>query len=91
MRIKSIRLENIKKFGTECIYNFDTAEKINTISGKNGSGKSTIVACASSVFFNLPMKDYFGDTANDARIEFELDGLSLREYFPIRQFGPTFV
>lgn len=44
------------------------------ITGQNGSGKSTIVACASSVFFNLPMKDYFGDTANDARIEFELDG-----------------
>lgn len=45
-----------------------------TITGQNGSGKSTIVACASSVFFNLPMKDYFGDTASDAMIEFELEG-----------------
>lgn len=44
------------------------------ITGQNGSGKSTIVACASSVFFNLPMKDYFGDTDSDAMIEFELDG-----------------
>lgn len=35
------------------------------ITGQNGSGKSTIVACASSVFFNLPMKDYFGDYIED--------------------------
>ena len=44
------------------------------ITGQNGSGKSTIVACASSVFFNLPMNDYFGETAEDAHIDFEIDG-----------------
>ena len=26
------------------------------ITGQNGSGKSTIAACASSVFFHIPMK-----------------------------------
>lgn len=44
------------------------------ITGQNGSGKSTIVASASRVFFNLPMKEYFGDTVDGAMIEFELDG-----------------
>ena len=42
------------------------------ITGQNGSGKSTIVACASSVFFNVPMKEYFGKTEDDACISFEL-------------------
>lgn len=42
------------------------------ITGQNGSGKSTITACASSVFFNIPMKEYFGNTDSDAYIKFEL-------------------
>lgn len=43
------------------------------ITGQNGSGKSTIVACASSMFLNLPMNDYFGETDADASIDFVLD------------------
>lgn len=42
------------------------------ITGQNGSGKSTISACASSVFFYFPMKEYFGKTEDDASIHFEL-------------------
>ena len=42
------------------------------ITGPNGSGKSTIVSCASSSFFNMKMKDYFGDTSENASIIFEL-------------------
>ena len=42
------------------------------ITGQNGSGKSTIAACASSVFFRFPMKEYFGKTDDDASIHFEL-------------------
>lgn len=42
------------------------------ITGQNGSGKSTIVACASSMFLNLPMNDYFGETEVDASIDFTL-------------------
>lgn len=44
------------------------------ITGQNGSGKSTIVACASSVFFHMPMNDYFGKTEHGAYINFELNG-----------------
>ena len=46
------------------------------ITGQNGSGKSTIVACASSVFYNLYMNEYFGKTAPDASISFEFDDMS---------------
>lgn len=43
------------------------------ITGQNGSGKSTLVTSASSVFFNLPMNDYFGKTDEDASISFSLN------------------
>lgn len=44
------------------------------ITGQNGSGKSTIVACASSVFYNLSMNEHFGKTDSDSSILFELGG-----------------
>ncbi|MBR1519680.1 MAG: AAA family ATPase [Bacteroidaceae bacterium] len=44
------------------------------ITGMNGSGKSTIAACTSSVFFNMRMNEYFGTTAPDSSISFELNG-----------------
>lgn len=44
------------------------------ITGQNGSGKSTVSTCASSVFFNMQMNDYFGKTENDSAIEFQLNG-----------------
>lgn len=60
----------------KCIDDFSISLPIEkglyAITGQNGSGKSTITACASSVFFNLPMKQYFGKTDDDAFIEFKL-------------------
>lgn len=44
------------------------------LTGQNGAGKSTVATCASSVFFNMTMKDYFGETPSDSRIEFEYNG-----------------
>lgn len=84
MRIRSIRLENIKKFGTECIYNFDTAEKINTISGKNGSGKSTIFECAmlcQKAYFVTLLKERnidIADSIND-EISVQLYSMSVKK------------
>lgn len=53
---------------------FPIEKGLYAITGMNGSGKSTIVACASSVFFNMRMNDYFGKTDDDAFITFELAG-----------------
>jgi len=44
------------------------------LTGQNGAGKSTVATCASSVFFNMTMKDYFGETPSDSKIEFEYNG-----------------
>lgn len=45
------------------------------ITGQNGSGKSTIVTCASRPFFRMRMDDYFGETENGAFIKCELNGV----------------
>lgn len=67
----------IKIHKIKCIDDFAIELPIDkglyAITGQNGSGKSTIAACASSVFFNLPMKQYFGKTDDDASITFKLD------------------
>ncbi len=43
------------------------------ITGQNGSGKSTIVACASGVFYyKMPLQQYFGKMDNNASISFGL-------------------
>lgn len=41
------------------------------ITGKNGSGKSTIATCAASLFFQMKMQLYFGATEPNASITFE--------------------
>lgn len=46
------------------------------ITGQNGSGKSTIVTCASSAFYELIMKDYFGETPEDSSITITLNNRS---------------
>ena len=43
------------------------------ITGQNGSGKSTVITCAASSYFNMKMNDYFGQTPNDATIDFLLN------------------
>lgn len=44
------------------------------ITGKNGSGKSTIASCAASLFFQMKMQLYFGATESSASITFEKGG-----------------
>lgn len=52
------------------------------ITGQNGSGKSTVVTCASSVFFNMKMHEYFGITEPDSSIKFEL-GNAKRSWYKL--------
>lgn len=57
----------------KCISNLELnlpLEKgLYAITGENGSGKSTIITCASSAFFNMKMVDYFGKTEPDSKFE----------------------
>jgi len=69
----NLQIHNIK-----CVNNLSVALPLNpglyAITGQNGSGKSTIVTCASSVFFDLHKDEYFGQTDKDSFIKFEFDG-----------------
>ena len=64
------KIKSIKDFHME----LPTSKGLYAITGQNGSGKSTVVTCASSVFFNMKMNDYFGKTDDDASISFEMEG-----------------
>ena len=68
-----MHIHNIK-----CIDDMDIKLPVDkglyAITGLNGSGKSTVAACASSVFFNMQMNEYFGPTSPDSTIQFEFNG-----------------
>lgn len=55
-------------------FNFPLESGLYAITGENSSGKSTLVTCAATVFYEMPMYDYIGRPNNDASIRFELNG-----------------
>ena len=63
-------IKNIKCI-KELKFSFPLEAGIYAITGENGSGKSTVISCASSVFYQMPMTEYFG-RPNNASIEFSL-------------------
>lgn len=69
----NMKIRKIKSIDTLDI-DLSIEKGLYAITGQNGSGKSTVVTAASSVFFNLPMHDYFGKTDEDASISFSLNG-----------------
>lgn len=66
-----MRICNVKSI-KDISFSFPLETGLYAITGENASGKSTLVACASSVFFNMPMYEYFGRPSEKASIEFTL-------------------
>lgn len=68
----------------KCIDDMDIKLSVDkglyAITGLNGSGKSTVAACASSVFYNMQMNEYFGPTSPDSTIQFEFNGATKTWY-----------
>lgn len=58
-----MEIKNIKCI-TEMSFTFPLDAGIYAITGENGCGKSTLIACASTVFYQMPMYDYFGRPKN---------------------------
>lgn len=74
-----IKIHNIK-----CITDLELSLPIEpglyAITGQNGSGKSTVVTCAASAFYNFKMSDYFGKTDKDSFISFAFGKESKKRY-----------
>lgn len=66
----NMKIRNVKCV-KELYFSFPLEAGIYAITGENGSGKSTVISCASSVFYQMPMTEYFG-RPSDASIEFSL-------------------
>lgn len=69
MEIK-MKINKIKSIDN-LYFEFPTEAGLYAITGENGSGKSTLIASAATLFFNMPMNDYFGKP-NGASISFSL-------------------
>jgi len=66
-----MNVENVKAIN-KLEFSFPLESGLYAITGENSSGKSTLVTCASSVFYNMPMYDYIGRPIKDATIGFKL-------------------
>lgn len=66
-----MHISNVKSI-KDITFSFPLEKGLYAITGENASGKSTLVACASCVFFNMPMYEYFGRPSGEASIEFTL-------------------
>ncbi|MCY7752003.1 AAA family ATPase [Bacillus haynesii] len=72
MKIKNIVLNSIKRFNSSICLNFDGAKRINTISGRNGSGKTTIfesVMLIQKAYFAKRMMNNLMNTYKDIVLE----------------------
>lgn len=70
-----MHINNVKSI-KDLTFSFPLNRGLYAITGQNASGKSTLVACASSVFFNMPMIEYFGRPSEASSIVFTLDDAS---------------
>lgn len=75
MKVHNVKLVN------DFTMNFPLDKGLYAITGENASGKSTLVACASTVFFTMPMYEYFGRPDGDAFIEFTLGNATRKWHF----------
>lgn len=54
-------------------FTFPLKTGLYAITGENATGKSTLITCAATVFYNLSMEEHFGTPNEDAFIRFELN------------------
>jgi len=87
MKIKSIRLQNIKSYDDETIY-FN--EGVNLISGPNGAGKTTIIESIGYALFDSKpgyIKEFIRHGSGTGTITVEFEANDDRHYRVVRKCG----
>lgn len=69
----NMKIHNIKSID-DFEFDIPTQKGLYAITGENGVGKSTIISCAATAFYNASLKDYFGKPRDGASIEFSFNG-----------------
>lgn len=83
-----MNIHNIKSI-KDLTFSFPLEKGLYAITGENASGKSTLVTCASTVFYNAPMNEHFGKLPEDAFINFELEDTWRRWSFSHNRWNMT--
>lgn len=68
MSIK-MKIHNIKAI-RDFEFNIPTEKGLYALTGENASGKSTVISCAATAFYNPSLYEYFGQPYNRSSIEF---------------------
>ena len=66
----TMKIHNIKSI-KDFTFEIPTEKGLYAITGENASGKSTIITCASTAFYNPLMYSYFGEPYDGSKIQFK--------------------
>ena len=72
-----LNIHNVK-FIKDYTMMFSLSKGLYAITGENASGKSTIISAAASLFYEIPMYDYFGKPFEDSTISFDIENERFR-------------
>lgn len=68
-----MKIHNIKSI-SDFAFEIPTSKGLYALTGENASGKSTVISCAATAFYNPLLYSYFGEPYNESKIEFEYNG-----------------
>lgn len=68
-----MRIHNIKSI-KDFTFEIPTEKGLYALTGENASGKSTVISCAATAFYNPLLYSYFGQPYDGSKIEFSYKG-----------------
>lgn len=68
-----LKIHNVKNID-DFEFVIPTERGLYALTGENGSGKTTVVACAATAFYNPAYEEFFGSPRTGAYISFEYEG-----------------
>lgn len=68
-----MKIHNIKSID-DFEFEIPTEKGLYALTGENASGKSTVISCAATAFYNPLLYSYFGEPYDGSKIQFEYNG-----------------